>query len=465
MLAILGCNKLVNVPGNAGAQLVTSQVFMDSADAVSGVVGLYGDASMTNRYIDRCTGLSSDELMATSGAGSVQLSNTNFYTEQPTAGSSTATGDASTLWAPLYGSTGIFHANAALEAIKAAADSGLSMSLRNQLTGECKLVRAFQYFYLVNLFGPVPLVLSTDWRSTALYGRAPVDSVYNQIERDLLDAQSKLVSTYPSAGHQRPNRYTATALLARVYLYQKKWDLAKAMADTVINSGLYSLVSNLDNVFLDKSNEAIWQLGPNSTSVPLDAPGYSLFGAAAYSTYFGPSYWLSPSLVNAFELGDKRLAHWTTIDTIFSFGSGGNQYLPMYYKTKNYSTIIRTGAEDLMVVRLAEIYLIRAEALAQQGDLAGSMADVNVIRARAGLGAITAVDLNDALGKILHERQVELFCEWGHRWLDLKRMDSVDAVMTRVKPQYWPADGHTALYPIPYPELVSNQYLTQNLGY
>src|SRR5580698_3493700 len=177
LLAVLGCNKLVDVPGNAGAQLITSQVFMDSADAVNGVIGLYGDAPMTNRYIDEFTGLSSDELLTSNGVGTNSY---DFYTDQPKAGSSSAGSDASTLWGPLYGSTGIFHANAAIEAITASPDSGLSASLRNQLIGECKLVRAFQYFYLVNLFGPVPLVLSTDWRSTALYGRAPMDSVYNQ---------------------------------------------------------------------------------------------------------------------------------------------------------------------------------------------------------------------------------------------------------------------------------------------
>ena len=269
---------------------------------------------------------------------------------------------------------------------------------------------------------------------------------------------------YPSAGRQRPNRYTATALLARVYLYRKKWGLAKAMADTVINSGLYSIISNLDNVFLDKSNEAIWQLGPNSTLSLLDAPGYGLFSESTYNSFIGPALWLSSSLAQAFEPGDLRAAHWTIVDTLSPF-VGATQYLPMYYKTKNYATVIRTGAEDLMVVRLAEMYLIRGEALAQQGDLTGAMSDINVIRSRAGLGSVTAIDLNDALGKILHERQVELFCEWGHRWLDLKRMDSVNAVMAREKPQYWPADGHAALYPIPYTELVSDQYLTQNAGY
>ncbi|HXO76959.1 MAG TPA: RagB/SusD family nutrient uptake outer membrane protein, partial [Puia sp.] len=123
------------------------------------------------------------------------------------------------------------------------------------------------------------------------------------------------------------------------------------------------------------------------------------------------------------------------------------------------------GAEDLMMMRLVELYFIRAEATAQLGDPASAMQDVNLIRTRAALPPASASSLAEALGIILHERQVELFMEGAHRWFDLKRMDSVNSVMSRVKPQYWPADGHAALYPISVTEMAANINLVQNPGY
>ena len=100
-----------------------------------------------------------------------------------------------------------------------------------------------------------------------------MDAVYGQITKDLLDARARMSAAYPSPGRLRPNRYTADALLARTYLYRGQWDSALIRADTVIRSGLYSLTPSLDNVFLDGSPEAIWQVGAYSTSSPKTAPG------------------------------------------------------------------------------------------------------------------------------------------------------------------------------------------------
>jgi hypothetical protein len=116
-----------------------------------------------------------------------------------------------------------------------------------------------------------------------------------------------------------------------------------------------------------------------------------------------------------------------------------------------------------MVLRLAEQYLIRAEARARLGKVPESQADINAIRSRSGLSNTTAADPAALLLAIEKERQVELFSEWGHRWLDLKRTGRADAVLGAEKPTDWqPTD---ALYPIPQNEILSNPLLTQNLGY
>ena len=108
------------------------------------------------------------------------------------------------------------------------------------------------------------------------------------------------------------------------------------------------------------------------------------------------------------------------------------------------------------------MYLIRAEARAEQGNTAGAAADLNIVRQRAGLPPTTATDPAVLLAAILHERQIEFFAEWGHRWLDLKRTGAVTSVLSAEK-SHW--DVTDALYPIPANELTENPKLVQNPGY
>jgi hypothetical protein len=126
-----------------------------------------------------------------------------------------------------------------------------------------------------------------------------------------------------------------------------------------------------------------------------------------------------------------------------------------------------------MVLRLAEQFLIRAEAEANLGDMGDATADLNVVRARAGLGASTILTANSTLPEadtaLLHERQVELFTEWGNRWFDLIRTGVVNSVMgtpggvCAAKGGVWNVDD--ILYPISVNEIESDPHLTQNPGY
>lgn len=453
MFLLLACNKLIEVPDNASGQIVTSQVFSDSANATEGVIGLYTTGTLGGWYPDIYAGLGADELLSNS---TVAL-NTAFYEDSLTAGGpGGVSASTTTFWTKYYSSDAIYRANAALEGL--AADNQLSTPVRNQLVGECKFIRAFYYFYLVNLFGDVPYVTSSNYLVNQRTPRTPAASVYDSLQQDLLQVSQLLLPAYPSAGRQRPNRYTADALLARLCLYRQQWSNAEAWCDSIFNSGLYSLVPNLDNVFLDQSTEAIWQVGSSSPTYPKVAPSNGPPFLPLFS-FIAPTYSLSPIVLQAFESGDLRQLHWVHSNKV---GTTTYTY-PYKYKNTDFSNPNNT-TEDLMIFRLAEIYLIRAEARAQQGNLAGAMQDINVIRSRAGLGAAMAGSLPAAMGAVLHERQTELFTEWGHRWLDLKRTDSINAVLGREKP-WWPADGHAALYPIPYTEILYNPSLTQNPGY
>jgi hypothetical protein len=353
------------------------------------------------------------------------------------------------LWADLYNK--IYNVNSSIESLNAS--NTLSTQTRNRLLGEVKFLRAFCYFYLVNCYGDVPLLVSTDYKVNAIAPRDPLTKVYEQIIADLKDAETLLPPDYSRYGGERIRAISpaAKSLLARVYLYREDWANAEAKATEVIeDQGLYKIENNLDSVFLANSNEAIWQLRPV-------VPGNN----SGEGSYFLPSdgYMLSAlrkEFIPANPGTDKRVANW-----INSFSNGEQFFYPFKYKIymgvelKEYS----------MVLRLAEQYLIRAEARVRQGKVTGdpsAATDINVIRKRAGLGNTTATTQPDMMLVIENERKLEFFCEWGHRWFDLKRTRRAGAVLSGIKTGWQPTDQ---LYPIPKTEREANTSLTQNDGY
>ncbi len=292
--------------------------------------------------------------------------------------------------------------------------------MKNQLIGESEFIRAFCYFYLVNLYGDVPLVLTTNYQVNETVSRTPQQQVYQQMIRDLLDAQGKLSGNYVSyngsvsAERVRPNSAAATALLARVYLYTDSLSNAEIEASEVIGNSAFILDSNLDNVFISTSQEAIWQL---QAPYPLsNTPDGSVF---LLNMFGGPSatypYLLADSIVYGFEPGDLRRVNW--IDSMVVGGIA--YYFPYKYKL-NYTG--QPATEYATLLRLGEQYLIRAEAEAQAGDLNGASSDLNAVRKRAGLGMTTATTQQQLLAAIMRERRFELFTENEcHRWMDSEK--------------------------------------------
>ncbi len=290
-------------------------------------------------------------------------------------------------------------------------------------------MRAFFYFYLVNLYGDVPLVLSTDYKLNALLLRTDKQLVYDQIINDLKEAKTELSDNFldgklngVTVERVRPTKWSATALLARAYLYKKDYANAEIESSEVIsNTALFSL-QTCDSAFLKNNNEAIWQLQPISASTPNTPDAMVFVIPSTGMSQFNPVS-LSSSLVASFEPADNRRSKW--VDTVTVLGT--KYYYPYKYKINGTDII---GEEYLTFFRLAEQYLIRAEARAEQDKLEESLEDLNQIRSRAGLADKTTLDKPTILADILHERQIEFFSELGHRWLDLKRTDAIDSVMT-----------------------------------
>jgi hypothetical protein len=280
--------------------------------------------------------------------------------------------------------------------------------------------------------------------------RAPAEQIYQQIVTDLQDAVSLLPFTGPN---NRSNKFAANALLARAYCYLNNWSQAEAFASAVINAGHYHLSADLSKVFSKTCPETILQFAPvlsnNSTS--------EAFSFIPPNNNIIPAYVLSNFMLASFEPGDQRKNYWTQSVTI----NGQTYTYPYKYRIKLSST---DATEYNIVLRLAEQYLIRAEARAHNGRINDAIEDINVIRNRAGLPPVTNdIGLDSCLSIIMQERRKELFTEWGHRWFDLKRTNTIETELKKSKGNDW--QTHDRLYPIPLSEMQINTSLVQNDGY
>jgi len=464
---ITGCKKFLVIPAPTN-QLVTATVFASSNTATAAQTAIY--QQMVNNAesynMSDYNGMLSDEF--TNYA--TDLVSNSFYHDAMNNSIAPQYGD----WAEFYNY--IYQANAIIAGLQN--NSAIPIKIANQLTGESEVVRAFWYFYLVNMYGDVPLVLTTNYKTNESIARTPKAQVYEQMVADLKDAESKLNANYVDAtdttittDRVRPNQAVAEALLARVYLYMggSHYVDAATEATKVITNSTYHLVTPLtqaDDGFNTSDNgEAIWQL---ANPLPAFLSGGTWDGFFYILTSDPSTVALSPQLINAFEPGDQRFNAW-----VGSYNDGSaTYYFPFKYKVSLFTNNPDNLTEYTMVLRLAEQYLIRAEARAQQGKITGAdgaLADINVIRTRAGLANYAGgQDQASVLAAILHERQVELFSEWGNRWFDLIRTGKVNQVMTAVDPQKGPGvtwNPNSALYPIPLQDLKTNPQLKQNPGY
>lgn len=456
LISLTGCTKLISVPEPVDT-ITTPETFSTSANATSAIMGIYSQMNWNPYFssvISQYAGLSADELV---NFNTYDILLTQLHSNTIRAQDiSQAFGDY--FWTPMY--SAIYKANAAIEGL--AASKSLQASIKDQLTGEAKFIRAFCYFYLTNLFGDVPLVMTTDWESARTYPKTSSSDIYAQIIDDLNNAKSLLTIDYAFAGNERTraNRWAASALLARVYLYKGDWAGAENEASAVIDNsgGLYSLEQDLTAVFLKNSTESIWQLAV-ADLFPYATNEANQFLAPDHMS--SPNYYFSTEFLASIDSGDQRRIDWID-STVYDDGTGPVTYFyPYKYKIRNGSS--GNIQEYVMALRLAEQYLIRAEARAQENKPDEAISDLNIIRERAHLAdLLPGLSQSEVLSSVAQERRIEFCSEWGHRWLDLKRTNQADAVLSLSKPQW---QSYQKLYPIPISEMQSDPNLTQNDGY
>lgn len=364
---------------------------------------------------------------------------------------------------------------------------GLSQDRKDEMIGQAALFRALTRFMGTQIWGEFPIINSTITSVNAanfdsLYNdlyprRRPVSEVYDAIIADCETALAKApAATGTPESKYRPNKDAAHALLAKVYATKPNPDWAKVIehCNAIINGG-YSLLATYDHLFdnLHEGNaESIWEVNGEGQGTLINCWCTNVFIGSNWKKFNTPSHTLS------IALDAKRKAtsikkfpttfsdpYWTTF-TQFPF--------PWKMRATN-------GTQNFYIFRLADIILLKAEALARTGDFSGAMALVNQIRTRVALANVApATSEEDAINKILQERFLELAFE-GQRWYDLKRTGkSIEILSQQTYPVYNPATQTSTDTPMPYignmttsdlvwplPQAVldNNPNLIQNPGY
>lgn len=442
LAVIAGCDGPLNVKSKNTIPTETS--ITDSASAHAAVAGMYHGLQNLNSYgeeIPELGDLSSDNAEFSGTSTSYGEIDDNQITVFNTA--------VLDLWSSAYDN--INRANEILD--KVGALSNIDADTKSEIMGEAYFVRALMYHDLVKFFGGVPIQLhsTTDANAGASITRAAASDVYDQVLKDLDSAQAGITddqsTTTASLG-------AVHALRARVLFYKGDNVGAEAEAHTVETDFGYSLAPNYSDLFTASGNatpEDIFKVIATPLAAQQSYLSYDYFAKAVGGTYL-----LRPTvdLMTAYQSDfDGTSGDWNPSDL-------RGQWNISYAGSRRYGSKYRsiTGTENFPVLRLGEIILIRAEALARTGHLPEAVGELNLIRARAGeanyvLGAHSAQDVIDA---IVAERRLELAFE-GDRWNDLNRLGLTPSVMG--------IDATQELYPIPQSEIDVTPGLTQNPGY
>ncbi len=362
-------------------------------------------------------------------------------------------------------------------------------ALRARLIGECKFLRAYAYLLLVQWFGDLPLI-TRPLTGDEYYAqeRQPASVIYDQIERDLLDAVAALPekSQYPPADLGRATKGAARGLLAKLYLVKKDFPKAEQYALEVVNSGQYSLLPRYADNFLpvgENGVESVFEIGCVALPAPIAGPGASPYNMIQGVRGVPNLGWgfnrPSDNLVSSYEAGDPRRE--ATVIYVGEVLPDGNtivqdnpEIVGERYNQKAWvpahAGLQDNGPGNIRILRYADILLMAAEALNENGKPAQALQYLNQVRRRARgtnnfiLPDVTTTDQAQLRERIYRERRSELAME-QHRWFDLRRWGRAAAVMQALGKQFF-VPGKHELLPIPQSEIdLTEGRLRQNPGY
>ncbi|MBS1662829.1 MAG: RagB/SusD family nutrient uptake outer membrane protein [Bacteroidetes bacterium] len=409
-------------------------------------------------------------------------------------------------WTELYGMIGT--CNTLIDvASKPSTDTKLTDSAKNQMIASVKFLRALHYFNLVKAYGPVVLTLHTYSTDTAVRkGRAPLADCYKQIITDLTDAISVLPMSYPGAvnQHTRATKPAAQALLAKVYAQEGDYANCLTTCNAVLpalyggtGTGTQKLVGNFADLFDDNKstnttesyfevqhlggtnaptrNFAVWLIAPSDYNLTIPDPFTKFITPTQdlVNDYKNSGDLVRMNGVMVFENNQTDFNGRTFLDNPNHYPTAPTTQIP-YLITRGQhvqgGSYAAGGSQSVIFLRLADIILLKAEALNNTGNTGGAIPLVNAIRARVSLAPTTASSQSDVALAILHERRLE-FAGQGYRWSDLKRFgaDYTVNLMNSFKDylgnKLYNITKNNLLYAIPISEINSNGAITQNPGY
>ena len=385
----------------------------------------------------------------------------DFYREMDTYVTAPANRENAAMWTRAYRAVNI--ANTLIEAVPTLTD--IPDATKNAILGQAYFVRGLAFFDLTRSYGGVPGVVGTLGIPLVLKPSKQVDDSlfpsrstlvesYAQVESDILKALELLPETHANITTTRSQavKGTARALLSRLYLYTNKPEKVIEYANLVISDSKYALLGSYESIFSGAfSTESIFELAFGSTDQSGLRNWYfpsSLGGRGDISIHEG---FYAELIANPSDVRGKMTAR--------------DNVVGVYYSTKYQKA---GNIDNVHILRIAEVYLNRAEALAQTGNLTGALADLNRIRTRAGLAASTVTGLQPTLQAIWQERKIELAFE-GHRFFDLVRtnqaLTKLVAVARKNGPPITLTNAGRQVFPIPLADIDSNKNLDQNEGY
>lgn len=379
----------------------------------------------------------------------------------------------------------IFRANLAIINIP---NIQMDEMLKNRLVGECKFLRAYCYFRLVQWFGDLPLItrpLNSDEYYTQT--RTPAAQIYDFIEQDLLDAIDVLPekSDYASADLGRATKGAARGILAKLYMVKHDFAKGAEYCEAIIQSGKYSLLPRYADNFLrvgEQGAESIFEIGAVAVNAPVAGPGatpYNMIQGVRGVPNLGWGFNRpSDNLVNSYESGDPRRQATVIYEgDVLPDGSTIVQHNPEVLNARynqkawvpSHPGLQDNGPGNIRILRYADILLLAAEAYNEIGNSSKALEYINMVRTRARgtnnfiLPNLTITDKDALREKIYAERRSELAME-EHRWFDLARWGRIADVMGPLKPDF--VAPKNLLLPIPQSEIdLSGGAIQQNPGY
>jgi hypothetical protein len=465
-----GCSKTIDK--TPISTLTTANFYKTAQDAEAGLTGAYNSLYQQFYIWDYMT--NGDVWADNCYAGGNNPDNFGIDNFQLTALNGNVTRD----WQGLY--YGVANANSVLDNVPAINDPVWAGTTRKaQILAEAKFLRSLHYFYLITTYGDVPLVLTNN--GNVYPPRASVAAVYNQIEQDLISADSSLLAA--SGGNPNNGRATqgaAEGLLAKVYAQQGKYDSCIVYCNKVLANSYYSLLPNYADLFDGNHKltvESLFEIQHSTVSNTTNYGPELLLPFSLTGDTYAKFNECTNDLIKAYKTAGDNVRLNASVyfsvpaDTIAIPPPYTVATSPVPYAYKWKQPAGYNSPDNEILIRLADIILLDAEALNQTGQTALAIPLINQIRARVSLPATTATTQTDVATAILNERRLELALE-GWRWTDLLRFGTqytISLMNSQVDPSGNPLNYNVTqnklLFPVPQSERDLDANLSQNPGY